>query len=112
MEVCTELRYRVRLYVIFAAMMFMCAGGCALKEAANNSEPVKIADQSREKTQAPVSEDVYQAKDAVLGYFMPVSADIIHVEDRTVQVRPGSAIHVRKGMRFSVFREGAPFYHP
>ncbi|HBH61285.1 MAG TPA: hypothetical protein DDX85_06000, partial [Nitrospiraceae bacterium] len=51
-------------------------------------------------------------KDAVLGYFMPVSADIIHVEDRTVQVRPGGAIHVRKGMRFSVFREGAPFYHP
>lgn len=92
--------------------MIILAGGCALKETAKNSGAIKTADPVSEKTQASVPEGVYSARDAVLGYFMPVSADIVKVEDRTVKIRARDEVHVRKGMRFSVFRQGNPFYHP
>jgi len=91
--------------------MLKLAAGCALKETAS-SIPVKSGEPANKKAQAPVPEGVYRARDAVLGYFMPSNADIARVEDRTVMVRPEGAVTVRKGMRFSVFRQGAPFYHP
>ena len=93
-------------------MMLMIAGGCAVKEAAKSNGPVKSAAPVTEKTQEHVPGGVYRARDAVLGYFMPASADILSVEDRILKVRPRDDVRVKKGMRFSVFREGAPFYHP
>ncbi len=98
-------------------MMLMLAVGCALKGTAQNSAPVQTAEPATaepvgEKTQDAAQEGIYRASDAVLGYFMPVSADIVNMEDRNVKVRPRDEVHVKKGMRFSVFREGAPFYHP
>ncbi len=112
MEVFAELKNRLRSYLIFTVILLMLAGGCALKETAKNSGTVNTAEQVSEKIKDPVPEGVYRARDAVLGYFMPVNADIINVEDRIVNVRPRDDVHARKGMRFSVIREGVPFYHP
>jgi hypothetical protein len=92
--------------------MLIMAGGCALKETAKGGDPVKTAVPASDRAPAPVPEGIYRARDAVLGYFIPVSVDIISVEDRTVKIRPGDEDHVSKGMRFSVFRERSPFYHP
>lgn len=102
------MRHRLKLYLIFAAVALMLAAGCSLKEAVKDSGPLP----ADEKTQAPVPDGVYKARDAVLGYFIPASADILSVEGRNVKVRPVDEANIKKGMRFSVFRKGAPFYHP
>lgn len=106
------MRYRLKSYLVFAVMMLMLAGGCALKGTAKDSVPASTAEPVNEKTKAPVPAGVESARDAVLGYFVPVNADITNVQDRNVKIRPREEVKLRKGMRFSVFREGVPFYHP
>lgn len=112
MEVFTGLRYSFRSCLVFAVMTLILAGGCALKEKAKGGVPDKRAEQVSKKTEASVPEGVYRARDEVLGYFMPSNAVIANVEALTVMVRPAGEADMRKGMRLSVFREGAPFYHP
>jgi hypothetical protein len=66
-------------------------------------------------TQSANTENViYGLRDEVLSYFYPLSGEIISVEDGVVKVslRGEGAITIKKGMRFSVFRKGIPFYHP
>jgi len=111
-EVFAGLRYSFRTCLAFAVITLIIAGGCALKESVKGSMPDKSAEPVSKKTEASVPEGVYSARDAVLGYFMPSNAAITNVEARTVMVRPEGEADMRKGMRFSVFREGAPFYHP
>lgn len=112
MEGFFDLKYRTEFYLVLAVMMLMFAGNCALKETAKSSEPVKPAVPAGERAPAPVSEGIYMAKDEVLAYFTPVNADVMKVEDQIVSVRLRDEANVRKGMRLSVLREGAPFYHP
>ncbi|MBI5409935.1 MAG: VCBS repeat-containing protein [Nitrospirae bacterium] len=56
---------------------------------------------------------VNNLKESVLSYFNPVSGTVEVVNnDSTATVRFGAEAVIRKGMRFPVFREGKPFYHP
>ncbi|MEF9426562.1 MAG: hypothetical protein L0956_05080, partial [Candidatus Mariimomonas ferrooxydans] len=55
---------------------------------------------------------IHKARDSVLSYFYPQSGVITGVENGTVNVKFSTEEKLRKGMRFSVFREGKPFYHP
>jgi len=48
----------------------------------------------------------------VLSYFTPLGGDVEGIENGHVWIRVGDEGHVKKGMRFSVFRESGPFYHP
>jgi hypothetical protein len=50
--------------------------------------------------------------DDVLSYFKPVQGIITKVEGKTGFVNVGEKEAVRKGMRFTVVREEAPFRHP
>ena len=50
--------------------------------------------------------------DDVLSYFKPVNGVITKVEGKTGFVNIGGKDAVRKGMRFTVVREEAPFRHP
>jgi hypothetical protein len=55
---------------------------------------------------------VYAVRDKVLSYFYPVSGVIKSVENGRVWIELRSDKKFKKGARFSVFREGIPFYHP
>jgi hypothetical protein len=45
-------------------------------------------------------------------YFKPVTGKITKVEDKKIIVNLGTKDFVKKGMRFVILREGAPFKHP
>jgi hypothetical protein len=63
--------------------------------------------------QNAVHEDIiYKARDSVLSYFDPLNGRIEEIENGDVKVKIDSETPVKRGMRFSVFREGAPIYHP
>jgi len=55
---------------------------------------------------------VSAARDFVLSYFYPVSGLISEVKENQIVVNLRSDKKFKKGARFSVFREGKPFYHP
>jgi len=55
---------------------------------------------------------VYAVTDSVLSYFYPLSGVIVEAEEEFVKVNFLNGKRLKKGMRFSVFREGKPFYHP
>jgi len=51
-------------------------------------------------------------KEGVLDYFQPLSGLIAESDSGLAKVKLEKDLNVKKGMRFTVFREGAPFYHP
>jgi len=51
-------------------------------------------------------------RDEALSYFKPVTGKILTVENKNVTVNSGTGNSVRKGMRFTILREEAPFIHP
>ncbi len=61
---------------------------------------------------ADIPDPVNKARDSVLDYFVPLNGSISGVEGGRVSVKLDNGTDVKKGMRFSVFREGALFYHP
>ena len=50
--------------------------------------------------------------DETMSYFKPLTARVITAEDRKITVDIGAKAGARKGMRFQVLREEAPFIHP
>ncbi|MBI4653893.1 MAG: VCBS repeat-containing protein [Nitrospirae bacterium] len=55
---------------------------------------------------------IYKLRDSVISYFYPVSGVVTGVEKGLVKVKFHTGKKLREGMRFSIFREGKPFYHP
>lgn len=51
-------------------------------------------------------------RDDVLSYFKPLKGKVVSVSDGKAVADIGVKSEVKKGMRFTVFREGAPFLHP
>lgn len=51
-------------------------------------------------------------RDDLLAYFQPLKGKIVSVNNGNVIAGIGSNEHIKKGMRFTVFREGTPFLHP
>ncbi len=65
-----------------------------------------------EKTPSGISGEVNKARDMVLDYFHPSTGTVSGVGKGLVRIRLETGNNIKKGMRFSVFRKGAPFYHP
>jgi hypothetical protein len=55
---------------------------------------------------------VIRARDLVLSYFIPTDGTVENVTDGLVSVRFESKVNIKKGLRFSIYRKGTPFYHP
>jgi hypothetical protein len=53
-----------------------------------------------------------RVSDSVLSYFTSMHGVVEGVENDHIAVKLNNEAAVKKGMRFAVFREGAPFYHP
>ncbi|MCG2710437.1 MAG: VCBS repeat-containing protein [Thermodesulfovibrionales bacterium] len=51
-------------------------------------------------------------RDDVLSYFSPLKGKVVSVNNGMAVINIGERSNVKKGMRFIVFREGAPFLHP
>ena len=51
-------------------------------------------------------------RDETMLYFKPITGKITMVEDKKIVVNIGIKASVKKGMRFTILREGAPFKHP
>ncbi|MBI5097747.1 MAG: VCBS repeat-containing protein [Nitrospirae bacterium] len=55
---------------------------------------------------------VIRARDLVLSYFTPINGTVENVTDGLVSVRFEGKVNIKKGLRFSIYRKGTPFYHP
>ncbi len=55
---------------------------------------------------------VHAVTDSVLSYFYPVSGVILGFEKGLAKVEFMTGRKLKRGMRFSVFRKGRPFFHP
>lgn len=53
-----------------------------------------------------------QMRDSAVSYFTPMKGNIISVSGAVITADIGSNSKVKKGMRFSIFREGPSFLHP
>jgi hypothetical protein len=51
-------------------------------------------------------------RDETLALFKPLNGKITAVEDKKVTIALGAKDSVKRGMRFNIFREEAPFIHP
>ncbi|RJQ45984.1 MAG: VCBS repeat-containing protein [Nitrospiraceae bacterium] len=55
---------------------------------------------------------IQQAREMILSYFNPAEGTISDIKGNMVSVKFPEGAQIRKGMRFSVFRQGKPFHHP
>jgi hypothetical protein len=90
----------------------MLAVGCAHKEAAQKVDIPVISPPAADQTKENISTSVDSARDAVLDYFVPADGNVEAAEYGLVKVRFRGKSQLKRGMRFSVYREGDPFYHP
>ncbi|MEK6673082.1 MAG: FG-GAP-like repeat-containing protein [Nitrospirota bacterium] len=51
-------------------------------------------------------------KEDTISYFKPMKGMVLSVKDNTVTIDIGANAGVKKGMRFTIMREGVPFVHP
>ncbi|MBI5049887.1 MAG: hypothetical protein HZC11_03200, partial [Nitrospirae bacterium] len=66
-----------------------------------------------DKNPAGISSQPFNTvRDTVLSYFYPVNGTVAGLEKGVARVKFQSDKKLREGIRFSVFREGKPFYHP
>ena len=65
-----------------------------------------------ETSRSELTGGVNRIKDQILDYFAPLSGVVEDVGEGFVKIRTEGGNSVKKGMRFSVFREGEHIYHP
>jgi hypothetical protein len=90
----------------------MLSVGCAHKEAAQKVDIPVISPPAADHMKENISTSVDSARDAVLDYFVPADGNVEAAEYGLVKVRFRGKSQLKRGMRFSVYREGDPFYHP
>ncbi len=61
---------------------------------------------------AHADDGITQLKDDTLSYFRPLKGRVVSVSGTVVTSDLGAQSGIRKGMRFTIFREGTPFLHP
>src|SRR3990170_4818588 len=55
---------------------------------------------------------INQLKEETLSYFRPLKGEVVSVSGNVITSDLGAPSGIKKGMRFTVFREGTPFLHP
>ena len=102
-----------RFFITILLTVFISAAGSGTYGAAEQNAGIENPASEDAKTNSPVFlEGVNKAKDLILDYFIPLSGVVEDVKDRSVKIRLEGDSSIKKGMRFSVFREGEAFYHP
>jgi hypothetical protein len=102
-----------RFFITILLTVFIIAAGSGAYGAAEQKAGMMNPVSGDTKTNSPdFSEGVNKAKDMILDYFSPLSGVVEDVKDRSIKIRLEGESSIKKGMRFSVFREGEAFYHP
>ncbi len=73
--------------------------------------PLSAAEPSGGKESA-VGTKLSVLKDDLLGYFTPVTGNVVSVRGNTVQIALDARAAAKPGMRLQVFKEGSGFVHP
>jgi hypothetical protein len=68
--------------------------------------------EKKSATVSPLEKSLEELKKDISSYFIPVSGKVISVDREMVTINKGSSSSIKKGMRITAFREGAPFRHP
>jgi hypothetical protein len=55
---------------------------------------------------------IEKMRDETTAYFKPMTGRVLSVENKNITINLGMKDSVKKGMRFQIFREEAPFKHP
>lgn len=55
---------------------------------------------------------INKTRDRILSYFQQSGGEVSGISDDTIRIMIENDARVQKGMRYSVFRKGDPFYHP
>jgi hypothetical protein len=88
---------KIKWYTAVVTMVLILAGGlanaAAVDEAENNNA-------------------ISALRNSVLSYFTPSSGTVTEAGDSGVKIKLTNESTARKGVRFDVFRKGAPFNHP
>jgi hypothetical protein len=95
-----------------SALFLIAIGICICSLSYLSKSIAQDLEANQVKTAAEEYNPVYSARDSVLSYFYPESGVIAGVDNQVVKVNFQTDKSLKKGMRFSVFREGKPFYHP
>jgi hypothetical protein len=74
--------------------------------------PAVWAAEKRPSSASPLEKSLADLKKDISSYFIYVKGSVTSVDGDTVSVNKGSSASLKNGMRISVFKEGAPFYHP
>ncbi len=98
--------YLLSLVIVFAVQVVSVNAG-----ALDYAGPIDTSYPGSGEVTSGVSGVVYKIRDMILEYFTPMSGVVEEVVDGKIRVGLGDGADVKKGMRFSVFREGRPFYH-
>lgn len=61
---------------------------------------------------AHAQDPLRELKDETLSYFTPLKGKVVAIMGKVVTSDLGSSAGVKKGMRFTVLKEGTPFLHP
>ncbi len=95
--------YRIFFLVLIIGMCGVLKTGEISAQETKTVEAVNPGDDSN---------PVLTVRDSVLSYFYPVNGVISEIKENRVVVRLQGDKKFTRGVRFSVFREGRPFYHP
>ena len=55
---------------------------------------------------------IHKTRDKILSYFQQSGGEVSGISNDIVEIMIENDVRVKKGMRYSVFRKGDPFYHP
>lgn len=61
---------------------------------------------------AHAQDPLRELKDETLAYFTPLKGKVVAIMGKVITSDLGSSAGVKKGMRFTIFKEGTPFLHP
>jgi hypothetical protein len=87
---------KIKWCATFVSIVLILAGGLAYGAA----------------SEAGTNNAISGLRNSVLSYFIPSSGTVIGVGDSGVKIQLNDENTARNGMRFDVFRKGAPFHHP
>jgi hypothetical protein len=100
-----------RFFVILIIALLVFNAGCG-KRVTHDAGSGSAVYPDRKGYQPGPSDGINKATDLMLDYFHPLSGVVTNVENGVVRVKFENDVSVKNGMRYSVFREGGPFYHP
>ncbi len=98
---------------LYAALLTLVLVFITVIQAAGDAPGgVEPSGRAGEKAPSGIPAGASRARDLVLQYFLPSSGTVSRVGKGLARISLDTREDIKKGMRFSVFRQGAPFYHP